>query len=105
MEMILMIVGIIAVIMMWSTVSKGLNWIGSKIGSTGDIIDHVVIAGKKQAARGELISDSSLDDTKQEWLSKKVETQAKHEELVKTLTANKTTSNKVADWEKYLNGM
>ena len=103
MELILLIVALVIVIMAWSKISKGLDWMGARVGETGDMLSDVTVSGAKQTARGVLISHGSLKDTADEQVQKDI-TRARAMTTFKEglSAAEKTTVKESEDYYKTL---
>jgi len=63
MEFIIVLVALVLVIMLYGRIAKALDWTGSKIDQTSDILDDIIVGGTKQSARARITSDDTLHDT------------------------------------------
>lgn len=100
MELILLIAVLAIVVMSWAKISKALDWTGSKIGKSGDVIDHVFDSATKQTARAVIISDEALDETKLSRIKAKKLWIDEHAAAVKGL--DKTQEARINDLEKWM---
>lgn len=61
-ELIVAIATLAIVIIAWGKISKALDWTGSMVGKTSDIIEDAAVAGSYQTARAVVASRGTLKD-------------------------------------------
>ena len=63
MDSILLVLAMVIIVLAWNKISKGLDWAGAQIESTGDMLSDLTVSGAKQTSRGVVVSHDSLMDT------------------------------------------
>ena len=103
-ELIIVIATLAIVIIAWGKISKGIDWAGSMVGKTSDIIEDAAVAGSYQTARAVTISRDTLKDDILASNKKEASRQKERKEFEKNLTAEqkKAVEENNAALNKYL---
>lgn len=70
MDSLVIVLAMVIVVLAWNRMSKGMDWVGERIGETGDMLSDITTSGAKQTSRGVVISHDSLMDTISESVEK-----------------------------------
>ena len=103
MENLLLVLVAVIIVLAWNRMSRGIDWIGDRVGETSDMLSDITLSGSKQTQRGVIISHDSLMDTAQDSVEKEANRQKQATKFKSSLKAEEIKA--LSEHEKFLENL